>query len=419
MRGKITYVFGRSGYTFLTAHPPFAFLFASRILSRFGESLLSIVIPWLVLRLSGSTLQLGLALALQVLPALVLAPIIGVYVDRWPKKTMLVLCDMSRSALGIGIGLLWLLGALRLWDLYVVLVVNSVVTTIIILASRIILPRMLEKTDITRANSLLGFGRAAFDLLDKIAGGVLLTWAGPFYTFLVDGAFFGGATLFWLLIRATGAVRETPSIRAPSVIRSFLDGLKVLRHHMSAILSIAQMVVLNIGIAFLVLALPVLSERTFHSGVFGYGLLDGAMALGAMCASLVTSYLADRFNQTKLSEISLILFGVTMVGLGVVRSLPWGILVMTLVGITTLPVLIYTSSVIQKSVPPENLGRVFSAQHTALRVIPVVVFLSAGAILETLGASSLLICAGGITIIGAVVLLQISKRTTLVTSSSV
>lgn len=400
----------RLGLVLLTRELPFSYFFISRTLSRIGENVFSIAVPWLVFQLTGSTLQLGLAFALQVVPSLLLAPFAGVYVDAASRKRAMLVSEGCRALLGLAVTGLSLLGSLQVWHLYLAVVAHAVTASFLTVAAGAAIPALVDQVDLTRANALIRLSRNLCDILGKVMAGLLLAWLGPAYTFLANAALtFASAAL---LLPLRGIDGGSPVVRGwrPRVLQDFVSGVGILRRHSAAVLAMADLVVINIGIPVLAIALPVISEEVLRQGAAGYGLLTGAMALGAIVATLIAALLVGRMDEGRLSGLATVLFGLLVVSLGFVRALEWGLLAMTLIGLTAELVSVYTSSILQRTLPSDVLGRAFAAQFTALRIVPAVVFLSAGSVLQTFGVQTFLIVGGSITVLIAALLLQLRVR---------
>lgn len=400
----------RLGLVLLTRELPFSYFFISRTLSRIGENVFSIAVPWLVFQLTGSTLQLGLAFALQVVPSLLLAPFAGVYVDAASRKRAMLVSEGCRALLGLAVTGLSLLGSLQVWHLYLAVVAHAVTASFLTVAAGAAIPALVDQVDLTRANALIRLSRNLCDILGKVMAGLLLAWLGPAYTFLANAALtFASAAL---LLPLRGIDGGSPVVRGwrPRVLQDFVSGVGILRRHSAAVLAMADLVVINVGIPVLAIALPVISEEVLRQGAAGYGLLTGAMALGAIVATLIAALLVGRMDEGRLSGLATVLFGLLVVSLGFVRALEWGLLVMTLIGLTAELVSVYTSSILQRTLPSDVLGRAFAAQFTALRIVPAVVFLSAGSVLQTFGVQTFLIVGGSITVLIAALLLQLRVR---------
>ncbi len=400
----------RLGLVLLTRELPFSYFFISRTLSRIGENVFSIAVPWLVFQLTGSTLQLGLAFALQVVPSLLLAPFAGVYVDAASRKRAMLVSEGCRALLGLAVTGLSLLGSLQVWHLYLAVVAHAVTASFLTVAAGAAIPALVDQVDLTRANALIRLSRNLCDILGKVMAGLLLAWLGPAYTFLANAALtFASAAL---LLPLRGIDGGSPVVRGwrPKVLQDFVSGVGILRRHSAAVLAMADLVVINVGIPVLAIALPVISEEVLRQGAAGYGLLTGAMALGAIVATLIAALLVGRMDEGRLSGLATVLFGLLVVSLGFVRALEWGLLAMTLIGLTAELVSVYTSSILQRTLPSDVLGRAFAAQFTALRIVPAVVFLSAGSVLQTFGVQTFLIVGGSITVLIAALLLQLRVR---------
>ena len=400
----------RLGLVLLTRKLPFSYFFISRTLSRIGENVFSIAVPWLVFQLTGSTLQLGLAFALQVVPSLLLAPFAGVYVDAASRKRAMLVSEGCRALLGLAVTGLSLLGSLQVWHLYLAVVAHAVTASFLTVAAGAAIPALVDQVDLTRANALIRLSRNLCDILGKVMAGLLLAWLGPAYTFLANAALtFASAAL---LLPLRGIDGGSPVVRGwrPRVLQDFVSGVGILRRHSAAVLAMADLVVINVGIPVLAIALPVISEEVLRQGAAGYGLLTGAMALGAIVATLIAALLVGRMDEGRLSGLATVLFGLLVVSLGFVRALEWGLLAMTLIGLTAELVSVYTSSILQRTLPSDVLGRAFAAQFTALRIVPAVVFLSAGSVLQTFGVQTFLIVGGSITVLIAALLLQLRVR---------
>nr|WP_279231795.1 MFS transporter [Thermus thalpophilus] len=384
--------------------------FLSRTLSRLGENVFSVAVPWLVFQLTGSALQLGLAFALQVVPSLLIAPFAGVYVDVASRRRVMLVSEAFRALLGLAAASLFLLGSLQAWYLYLAVVAHGVTTIFLTVAAGAVVPALVDRADLTRANALLGLNRNVCEILGRVMAGLLLAWVGPAYTFLANAALSAASAVLLLALR--GVEGESPVVRGrrPRVLQDFARGLGILRRHGAAVLAMADMVVVNVGIPVLAIALPILSEEVLRQGAAGYGLLTGAMALGAIVATLIAPLLVRRGDELRLSGLATVLFGLLVMSLGFVRALGWGLMVMVLIGLMVDLVSVYTASVMQRTLPSDVLGRALATQSTALRIVPTIVLLSAGFLLQTFGVHTFLIVGGSVTTLSAALLLRLRVR---------
>ena len=92
----------------------FGFLFAGQMISQIGDSLNKVALLWFVYELTGSALKMTVVGLLQTLPPLLFGPLIGVYLDRFRKKPVMIAVDLLRTLMILLIPLLYLMGALTL-----------------------------------------------------------------------------------------------------------------------------------------------------------------------------------------------------------------------------------------------------------------------------------------------------------------
>ena len=101
---------------------PFQFLvfLIGQLVSRLGDSLYTFAIPWISYELTHSAVVMGSMYAVSVLPIVLFGPIIGMFVDYWDRRHLMIFADITRAILVASLPLMQMLGILQLWHLYVV-----------------------------------------------------------------------------------------------------------------------------------------------------------------------------------------------------------------------------------------------------------------------------------------------------------
>ena len=107
----------------------FGFLWSGQLVSQIGDGLNKVALLWFVYSLTGSALKMTIIGLLQTLPALLFAPVIGVYLDRMQKKWLMVWIDLLRTGLVLLIPVLYSLGALTLERIYVLVFLTAIAST--------------------------------------------------------------------------------------------------------------------------------------------------------------------------------------------------------------------------------------------------------------------------------------------------
>src|SRR5205823_1158206 len=161
----------------------FGFLWSGQLVSQVGDGLNKVALLWLVYSLTGSALNMTIIGLLQTLPALLFAPVIGVYLDRMQKKWLMVWIDLLRTGLVLLIPVLYSLGALTLERIYVLVFLTAIASTTFGPALTSSVPLIVARPQLTAANALMQSGVNIAVLVGPAMSGVAialfnLTWSG-------------------------------------------------------------------------------------------------------------------------------------------------------------------------------------------------------------------------------------------------
>ncbi|ASW55757.1 MFS transporter [Plantactinospora sp. KBS50] len=130
----------------------FGLLWSSQVLSNVGNWLLVVAVPVFVFQLTGSALSTGLAFVAETAPALVLGPIAGVYVDRWDRRTAMIVVDLFRAAALLALFLVRQPD--QLWLLYLIVFAENAAGQFFGPAHRALVPALVGRgPDLDRANA--------------------------------------------------------------------------------------------------------------------------------------------------------------------------------------------------------------------------------------------------------------------------
>ena len=135
--------------------PNVRWLWTGQIISQIGEGLNKVALLWLVYTLTGSTLKMSEIGVLQTLPPMILGPLMGVYVDRFPKRLIMIGVDLARAALAVVIPILSVLNELTMFRLYAVVFVMAIVSTIFSPALSSTVPLIVDQKQLTATNALV------------------------------------------------------------------------------------------------------------------------------------------------------------------------------------------------------------------------------------------------------------------------
>src|SRR3954471_9158892 len=103
----------------------FSLLFVGQLTAAMGNGAVQLALPWLVLKLTNSPLQLGLAYFFQFLPMLLFGVLGGVFVDRFDRRLTIVVVDAVRAVAFLSVGAIYFLGSLTVEHLYAVIFIEA------------------------------------------------------------------------------------------------------------------------------------------------------------------------------------------------------------------------------------------------------------------------------------------------------
>ena len=202
-------------------------LWGAQTISQFGSQISLIALPLVaIVALSASPLEVALLGSIQMLPFLLIALPAGVWVDRLPRKPILVVSDFGRAVGLASIPAAWAADALALWHLYAVGVTVGVFTVFFDIAYRSYLPSLVDHTQLIDGNAKLELSRSAAQLTGPGVGGLLVGAITAPYAILADSISFALAGLLLARIRTN----EEPHVpkEHPSLRRELMAGSRYL-----------------------------------------------------------------------------------------------------------------------------------------------------------------------------------------------
>lgn len=373
----------------------FRWLLGGGAISMLGDQLTLIALPWLVLRLTGSTLALGLVIALMSVPRAIFILIGGALVDRHSPKRVLMISKFANALL---LGLLTLLvlnnrpelhlafgkllsltivlnARLTLYVIYGLALAIGLAQAFSIPAGSAILPQAIPPRHLHGANGMLMGLRQLAMLAGPLIAAGLIAVAGDSAGTLSDAR--GLALAFgidclsfllsaWTLSKVTGLQAGAPGPDRASVLRSVAEGLAMVWHDMALRTCFLYWgtVSLFIGGAMQV-ALPVLASERLH-GAAALGVLMAAHGAGSLLGMLGATIGGARqflFRYASFGSIVLLvdaLAGLILMPLGAVSATWQGATLLATVGLLSGFMQITVFTWIQQRVPVQMMGRTMS-----------------------------------------------------------
>jgi MFS family permease len=333
----------------------FRLFFFGHLVSSTGTWMQQVGQDWLVLRLTDAALPLGITLALQFAPMLVLGAWAGVVADRLDKRRLLLATQSAMGVLALVLGVLVATGAVRLWMVYVLALLLGCATAFDMPARQSFVSEMVGPDRVANAVGLNSAGFNSARVIGPAVAGVLIAVVGIAPAFFLNAVSFLAMIAGLLAMDPTRLHRRAPVERGRGQIRAgvrYVWDMPVLR---STIVLVA--VVGTLGLNYRV-ALPLLARFAFDGGPGAYGALAAIMAAGSVVGALAV---ARRGHPTRLLLIgSVAAFGLLSFAAAVAPTLVTEAAVLFPIGMASLAFVATANSTVQLASSPEMRGRVMS-----------------------------------------------------------
>lgn len=345
------------------SRPGFRRLFWAQTISRWGDTFSAIALVVLVYRLSGSGLSVAITVALEVLPVLLLGLVAGSVVDRFPRVRVMIGADLGRAAVA---GVLVAFGD-HLGVVYAAAFAMSAMTTFFNPAASSLVPSLVDDGDVLGANSALWSAAVVSQIaLAPLAGG-LVALAGAEPAFALNSASFVVSALLLRGLALPGEEAGTGAATAPSPpqaaarrLAQVREGLATVRHsRLLGVLAVVQaLAALSAGATSALLV--VLAERHLDVGPGRFGLLLGAIGVGAGLGPLVLQRVVADVRRPALLFGPYLLRGVVDLVLAAFANFGLALGALVAYGLGTSTGHVTYQTVLQRTVPDRLRGRVFA-----------------------------------------------------------
>jgi MFS family permease len=301
----------------------------ARFISLIGTNMTLVALPWFVLSTTGSTAKMGLVLACQTIPAVVLGVPAGDVVARIGPRRALVLGDALRAPLLAAVPVLSWLGVLSFPLLLVLVTVIGVFSVPYAAASNAILPEIVgeDESEVARATAALQVAIQTTGVVGPILAGVLIPLVGAPSILLFDAASYAVSAAIVALFVNVGRALAQRARR-----RGVLVGVRQVRRDPVLASIVAAALAAHVGLAALFATLPALAFQVFHDARTA-GVLFAADAVGSVLGGFAALALARRVKPMRLGVTGFALMAAPIWILTAATSLPVAVAAMFLFGV--------------------------------------------------------------------------------------
>jgi MFS family permease len=380
-------------------HRNFRLFFGGQSISLIGTWMTRVATGWLVYRLTGSALLLGTVSFAGQIPAFLLAPFAGVWVDRLDRRQVLVWTQSLSMFQSLALAALTLSGHITIPLLLVLSVMQGCVNAFDMPGRQSFMVMMVDdKRDLQNAIAINSSMVNVARLIGPSLAGMLIAVSSEGWCFLIDGISYIAVIASLLMMR----------LHAPVVKRvaaSMLAELKAGWTYVSEFLPIRTILALFalvslMGMPFVVL-MPIFAKVVLRGGPHTLGFLMGAMGLGALLSALSLAARRNVRGLVRMIPIAAAVFGAGLVGFGLSRSFWLSMAMVFVAGMGMMQGMAASNTVIQTIVTDDKRGRVMSYYTMAFMGMAPFGSLLAGSMANAVGAPWTVMMNGSVILVGA------------------
>jgi MFS family permease len=335
----------------------FQLFFGGQLISLIGTWMQNVAQAWLVYKLTGSSVLLGLVSFSSQIPVFLMSPLGGIVADRFRRRRVVIGTQTAAMLLALVLAALTLTGAVRVWHVVVLSALLGVVNAFDIPARQAFFVEMVGREDLINAIALNSSMFNASRVIGPAVAGILVAGIGEGWCFFANGVSYIAVIAGLLLMTVDD---RKPVKRQASPLADVIEGFRFVLgsppiHHLLILLGILSAT----GMPFAVL-MPIFADRILHGGAKGLGILMGASGVGALAGALL---LASRQTVKGLGRwvaIAAGAFGASLIAFAVSRSFWTSCALLLPVGFAMMVEMGSSNTLIQTMSPDHLRGRVMS-----------------------------------------------------------
>ncbi|MET7530848.1 MFS transporter [Streptomyces goshikiensis] len=306
----------------LWRHRDFRNLWLGQTSSMFAAHMVAVIFPLLAsVSLDASLFEMGLLSAAGYVPYIGVSLFAGVWLDRKPKRAIIVLCDIARALLLLAIPIAWWLDLLSVPTLLVVALLVGCFSVVADVGSASILPALVERDDLIEGNSKLELSASSASIAGSaLGGGIFQLLAGP-VSMLINTVLFALSAFFTALIRGErkgaegsdgtqGTEGSEGAEAGQSIWRDMADGVAFVTGHVTVRTLVLTTLIINFFMAIAEPVALVFVTRTLDIPPYTVGLILAASGAGALVGAVIAAPMSRLLPLGRLLVLTATLTGV-------------------------------------------------------------------------------------------------------------
>ena len=382
----------------------FLILWTGQAMSIFTSSVIQMAIVWYLTDITGSAAILTFATLMGFLPQAVLGPFIGVLIDRYDRKKIMIISDLFIAACLMVLVIVGFFGKLPIWLIMIVLFARAIGSTFHSPSLQAVTPLIVPKDSLTKCAGYSHTFKSVSMIFSPAVAALLYGVLDINVIFLMDiaGAVFAVFTIAFIKIPSP---KRQKLLKASDVIKEAKEGFDVLKNEpgMKALLFISMlyaMIYFPIGTLY-----PLISMTYFGGTVRHSSIIEISSSLGALIGAIALGRWGNRINKIGSIKTSIACMGIGLIATGLLppSGIKFFLVLAFLMGLTIPFYHGVLSSIYQIKISEEYLGRVFSLTSSLTMFAMPLGLILTGAFAEIIGVNRWFLISGILTVLIAMV----------------
>lgn len=379
-------------------HRNYRIFFSGQMISLCGTWMQSVAQSWLVYRLTGSAMLLGVVGFTSQIPIFLFSPVGGAAADRYYRRRVLVLTQTASMFLAFALAALTLAGCVQVWHILILSFLLGLVNAFDIPTRQAFVVEMVGKKDILNAIALNSSMFNSARIIGPAIAGALVESIGEGWCFFLNGASYFAVILGLLYIQ----VPERERLQSvDSTYSHILEGFRYAWRTKTVRALLLMLSLLSVlGMPYAVL-MPIFADRVLHGGPQALGLLMGAAGIGALAGALTLAARRGAQGLERWIAFSSAGFGACLVLFSWSKTFWLSAAILVPTGYFMIGQMASSNTLIQTIVPDSLRGRMMSLYSMMFIGMAPFGSLLAGALAHRLGAPDAVAIGGFFCMVGA------------------
>jgi MFS family permease len=384
-------------------HRNFQLFFSGQLISLIGTWMQTIAQAWLVYRITGSSLLLGVVGFAGQIPIFILSPLGGLAADRWNRQKIVIGTQVASMLLAFVLAALTLLHIVKTWEIITLAALLGAVNAFDIPGRQSFLIEMVSRDDLMNAIALNSSMFNGARVIGPAIAGILVSRIGEGWCFFANGASYI-AVIAGLLMMKLPPYRPVPAGTSP--FEHIAEGFRYIQRTAPILALITLIGIVSLVAVPYSVLMPIFADQILHRGAHGLGILMGSAGVGALLGALT---LASRRGVKGLGTVvgfAAMAFGVSLILFAFSKIFWLSVVLLVPVGYGVMLQMSSSNTLIQAMVPDELRGRAMAMYTMMFMGMAPIGSLLSGLFADWIGAP-LTVAIGGVgAVAGAIYFLR-------------